>query len=38
MTVQTDHPVGCRHHHMQIMGNQQHPAIQLVADILDQLV
>ena len=38
MTVQANDPVRCRHHDMQIVGNQQNSAIKPIANILNELV
>ena len=38
MAVQADHPVGGRHHHVQVVADHQHAAAELLAQLLDQPV
>ena len=38
VAVEADHPVGRRHHHMQVVGDHQHPAAPPPADVADKPV
>jgi len=38
MAVEADDPVGLRHHHMQIVADQEHAASDFVAYLRDQMI
>ena len=38
MPIQADHPVGCCHHHMQIVRDQENAAMEFISDLFNELI